>query len=215
MVNLRKQINMESKPLTQTERNLQKISKLARNFKPKQVSPYGYEIEKKRLVGICGFEDCKFNGGFLSLPMCEDHAWIAFEILKNEKTESEAKKRARQQMIEWEEEARQRDREARAKNAARWKNQTSIEAGFIYYLLVGELIKIGYTRRVEDRLKAYPPHSVLLATHPGTLKVEKQMHHKFLHHLANGREWFNQGEDLIEHINQAKQDFKQHELVAA
>lgn len=53
MVNLRKQINMESKPLTQTERNLQKISKLARNFKPKQVSPYGYEIEKKRLVGIC------------------------------------------------------------------------------------------------------------------------------------------------------------------
>lgn len=215
MINLRKQIDMESKPLTQSERNMLKLSKLAREYQAKQINRYGYEHEKRNLVGICGFDGCMFDGGFLNLPMCEDHAWHAFEVLKRDDKERESRKIAHLQWLAWEEEDRiakeKRDRD----NAERWANQTSIEAGFIYYLLVGDLIKIGYTRSIEERLKAYPPNAKLLAIHPGTLKVERQMHHKFLHHLAKGREWFGQGEDLINHIQRTKQDFKQHRLVAA
>lgn len=206
---------MESKPLTLEERNLLKLSNLARNFKPKQVSQSGYENEKKRLVGICGFEDCKFNGGFLSLPLCEDHAWLAYEALRRETVESEAREISRLQWIAWDEEDRLKKEEQDRANSERWKNQTSIEAGFIYYLRVGDLIKIGYTRSIPDRLKAYPPHSTLLATHPGTLKVERQMHHKFLHQLKQGREWFEPAEDLLAHIESVKQDFKQSFLVTA
>lgn len=189
--------------------------KLQRFPKPKQVGVGIYEHYRDQLVGICGFEGCHFFGGYLGLPMCEDHAWQAFEILKHDVEESEARQRARQQWLDWYEEDRKREAEREREYAERWKNQTTIEAGFIYYLLVGDLIKIGYTKSVEDRMKAYPPNSKLLATHPGTLKVEKQMHHKFLHHLAKGREWFGQGEDLINHIERTKQDFKQHQLVAA
>lgn len=189
--------------------------KLDKFPKPKQVISGIYEFKRDHLVDICGFEGCRFHGGYLGLPMCEDHAWQAFEILKNDASQSEAKERARQQRIDWDEADRLKEAERELEYAERWKNQTSIEAGFIYYLRVGGLIKIGYTRSIADRLKAYPPHSTLLATHPGTLKVERQMHHKFLHQLKQGREWFEPAEDLLAHIESVKQDFKQSFLVTA
>lgn len=217
MVNLRKQINMTQHNLPpRKDSNLHHMQREARRaMKAKQVGVGLYEHNRDKLVGICGIEGCAFYGGYLDLPLCEEHAWHAFEVLKNNKSKSETRERVRQQWIECEEADKEEEHLRQLEREERWKTKTTIEAGFIYYLLVGDLIKIGYTRSLEDRLKAYPPNAKLLATHPGTLKVEKQMHHKFLHHLAKGREWFDQGADLMEHIAKTKQDFKQHQSVAA
>jgi hypothetical protein len=71
----------------------------------------------------------------------------------------------------------------------------------VYYIQVGDLIKIGYTARsVKDRLRAYPPGSELLAVERGGTTVEAQRHHQFRHLLAERKEWFRPGADLLDHI---------------
>lgn len=82
--------------------------------------------------------------------------------------------------------------------------------GFVYYLQVGELIKIGYTQTPERRLKSYPPDSKLLAIHPGTIKTEQQVHHKFFNYLTHGREWFTPSEEITEHIQNVHEQFPTH-----
>lgn len=60
----------------------------------------------------------------------------------------------------------------------------------VYYVRVGEHIKIGYTRNVSNRLSGYPPNSELLAVELGNKTLEKERHHQFHAYLAWGREWF-------------------------
>lgn len=71
----------------------------------------------------------------------------------------------------------------------------------IYYLRIGTLIKIGYTANLAQRLSAYPPHRILLATENGGRVAEKLRHQQFERHLAYGAEWFHPTAELIEHIN--------------
>jgi len=72
--------------------------------------------------------------------------------------------------------------------------------GVVYYLRVGDLIKIGHTRRIDQRLKAYPPDAVLLATEPGTEELETQRHDQFAEFLGARCEWFRPGLALLAHI---------------
>lgn len=73
----------------------------------------------------------------------------------------------------------------------------------VYYLRVGDLIKIGYTFKLEQRLRQYPPDAVLLAVEPGDEELEKQRHHHLRHSLARGREWFHptpEVEEFVQHV---------------
>lgn len=70
----------------------------------------------------------------------------------------------------------------------------------VYYLQVGDLIKIGYSGDLKARLNQYPPGRRLLATEPGDAGVEARRHHQFKHLLAARKEWFNPGPDLLAHI---------------
>lgn len=79
--------------------------------------------------------------------------------------------------------------------------------GWIYYILVGERIKIGYSMDVKRRLKAYPPDTPLLAMHPGTKRTEQDMHSKFAGSRAAGREWFLDAPEIREHIKQVIDQF--------
>lgn len=74
-------------------------------------------------------------------------------------------------------------------------------AGRVYYVQVGPLIKIGFTERLTARINGYPPNSVLLAAEPGDFELETRRHEQFRHLLAERREWFRPGLDLIAHIN--------------
>lgn len=75
--------------------------------------------------------------------------------------------------------------------------------GLVYYLRVGEHVKIGFTAvELRSRLRAYPPGSALLAAEPGSKALEKQRHAQFRAMKAAGREWFTPHAALDEHIAQ-------------
>ncbi|MFL1444041.1 GIY-YIG nuclease family protein [Nocardiopsis protaetiae] len=71
----------------------------------------------------------------------------------------------------------------------------------VYYLQVGETVKIGTTFDLRQRLNSYPPNRKLLAVEPGGKAVEGRRLQQFAHLRAFGNEWFHAGGDLLQHIN--------------
>lgn len=78
--------------------------------------------------------------------------------------------------------------------------QGATEPGWVYYVRQADLIKIGYAKDVRKRIKAYGPTAVLLAVHPGTQALERDIHRQFHESLDSGREWFRPDADLLDHI---------------
>lgn len=70
----------------------------------------------------------------------------------------------------------------------------------VYFVLSGSLIKIGTTKNLAKRLKAYNPDIKLLGTIPGDRGVEHQVHQMFKAHLSMRREWFADSPALRELI---------------
>lgn len=74
----------------------------------------------------------------------------------------------------------------------------------IYYVQIGEHIKIGYTINLKQRLASYPPNRRLLATEPGGERTEAQRLRQFLEYRATGREWHYPAQPLVDHINKLR-----------
>ena len=72
--------------------------------------------------------------------------------------------------------------------------------GWIYYIQIDDVIKIGYAKRISQRMRAFPPNATLLAAEPGTKKLEHVRHSLFHVHLAWGREWFHDNPELRDWI---------------
>ncbi|WP_343466367.1 GIY-YIG nuclease family protein [Rhodococcus aetherivorans] len=72
--------------------------------------------------------------------------------------------------------------------------------GCVYYLQVGDRIKIGFSTRPEKRLAQYPPGSRLIAIRRGTRKTERAEHIRYDKYLADGREWFHYSEEMEQDI---------------
>lgn len=70
----------------------------------------------------------------------------------------------------------------------------------VYYARIGDHIKIGHTKNLAERMKWYPPSTVILALEPGDVIVERSRQWKFDHLLDAREEWFRPGEDLMRHI---------------
>lgn len=81
------------------------------------------------------------------------------------------------------------------------------QPGWIYYILLNDRIKIGYSKDVKQRLTAYPFDTPLLAMHPGTKQLETQMHTKFAGSRAAGREYFLDTPELRQHIREVIEQF--------
>lgn len=75
--------------------------------------------------------------------------------------------------------------------------------GLIYYLQIGQHVKIGWTSSLETRLQSYPVTAVLLAAQPGTLADEQAMHAELKPHLAAGQEWYHDTQEIRALIDQA------------
>lgn len=75
----------------------------------------------------------------------------------------------------------------------------------VYYVQVGQHIKVGYTSDLPSRMRAYPPMRRLLATEPGGPVLEKQRHAQFANDLRHGNEWFHPSPALLAHINRLRQ----------
>ena len=156
----------------------------------------------------CSNFGCSSAAGFEGLPLCEYCAWKAYALLRSVEDADAKREAARREYAEWECQERAKEKAAQEVREQRWRKETIAHPGWIYYLLVGDLVKIGYTVDPSQRMKQYPPNSSLLATHPGTLKTERQMHSKFWNSLAKGREWFTPTSDLIEHIKEARNTYE-------
>lgn len=76
----------------------------------------------------------------------------------------------------------------------------------VYYLQLGELIKIGRTTRLIPRIRQYPPTARLLAVEPGADAVEQRRKEQFVHLLAARNEWFRLGPELMAHVGQLAAD---------
>lgn len=75
----------------------------------------------------------------------------------------------------------------------------------VYYVQVGEHIKIGYSSNLPSRMRAYPPTSRLLAYEMGGVGLEAQRHQQFAADLVAGREWFAPSPALLAHIRALKE----------
>lgn len=76
--------------------------------------------------------------------------------------------------------------------------------GVVYYLLIGDLVKIGYTENLPRRMSAYPPGSELLATEPGSPELEVERHKQFSQYRKHRVEWYEAAPELLAHIQRVK-----------
>lgn len=171
---------------------------------------------REELDEWCGVKNCQ-QPQLDRMPVCEDHAfdiWVEIgfrrmDIIKaanaHRRKESQDEELSRLIKEKLGVEKFLEDRLANSKQAP----------GTIYYLLLEDQVKIGYTADLETRLRSYPPMAKILATHPGTRETEKAMHRKFFNHLANRNEWFYQNEELTLHIDEVRKQFKQDHRVTA
>jgi hypothetical protein len=77
-------------------------------------------------------------------------------------------------------------------------------APLVYFARRERLIKIGTTTNLPHRMESL--HAQALATEPGDLVRERQLHRRFTHLLASvrSREWFHPEPDLIAYINELR-----------
>lgn len=75
-----------------------------------------------------------------------------------------------------------------------YETRTSI----VYYLRFGNLVKIGTTTNLPQRMQAIP-HDELLATEPGNARLEHSRHSQFKN-LRHKGEWFRYEEPLTTFI---------------
>jgi hypothetical protein len=72
----------------------------------------------------------------------------------------------------------------------------------VYYMRVGDRVKIGTTINLQHRMAHFNPEE-LLATETGGHHLERQRHRQFGHLRTTG-EWFKYEDDLRAHIDQVR-----------
>ncbi len=91
------------------------------------------------------------------------------------------------------------------KKVGRKVDESGASKSVVYYLRIGDFIKIGTTSNLKRRINSYPPGCLLLAVERGGTGLEGYRINQFSHLNAARREWFRPGEELIGHINGLRQ----------
>lgn len=162
--------------------------------------------------GYCGVNGCD-RDPWQESPLCKPHAWDVWFKLSLERDRFGAEIAEAMEAAERHAERQNGIDRVWEEHHARWYKPDApftSKPGMIYYLQVGEHIKIGFSSNLDSRLKSYPPNSKLLAQHPGTFETERSIHKKFQDNLAMRREWFNPSPELDRHIQDVHQQFPQH-----
>ncbi len=80
----------------------------------------------------------------------------------------------------------------------------------VYYVAVRDWIKIGTTRNLKQRMADLIVDELvdeLLVTEPGGFELEQMRHKQFAHLKALRREYFNPGQDLLDHIEMLRRHY--------
>ncbi len=150
------------------------------------------EDAEARRTQKCFWPDCNEHADwFLKVHLCRPHAVEVDKALKREarftlnaqaerKAETEANKARTAELIE----------------SGFKPGEGDLVPGWVYYIELDGLIKIGFSTNVKNRMRAYAPTAKLLAAEPGTKKVERSRHQHFGAYRALGREWFRDTPEL-------------------
>ena len=87
--------------------------------------------------------------------------------------------------------------EPKPKPQSNWKFE-----GYVYYIRVGDLVKIGHTIDLDRRLATYPPGMEILKIREGNRALEHSEHIRFSEHLSDGREWFQANDRVLQLISE-------------
>jgi len=152
---------------------------------------------------LCGEEIDEERGSRCAdLGVCADCAWNIAERYAD-RIEAQARGRNYQELQEW------RARRATALNERMtrttpypWAQELTQSESVVYYVELGNHIKIGYSAHFRQRLQALRATvDQVLALEPGG-RDEEQFRHQQFDHLRINRRWenFNHGPDLDDHI---------------
>lgn len=97
--------------------------------------------------------------------------------------------------------------EASAEPPPRTSPNTKPHESIVYYMKLGNLVKIGISRRLAQRAMTFNPQRIL-AVEPGSHALEKVRHRQFVDLHEQG-EWFRYEQKLKDHIRQIPTRFKQ------
>lgn len=147
----------------------------------------------------CCWPKCRnTTRNYADIPMCPDHLnHVTRLTAERRKAEGDA-------ILSTLEDAAHGDsREVRnrAQSTGRLPRDCTPREGVVYYVRVGQHIKIGYSKDLNRRMRAYPPDSTVLGVEIGDTELERQRHARFEHHRALGREWFIDCPDIREFID--------------
>ena len=76
---------------------------------------------------------------------------------------------------------------------------SELDKALVYYVRMGNLIKIGTTRDMRQRMRELRPDEIL-AVEPGSYELETQRHQQFTRFRSHG-EYFLPARPLIDHIS--------------
>lgn len=92
---------------------------------------------------------------------------------------------------------------ADAEEVERKRSRSAQGHGHIYFIRLNDLIKVGWTGDLWNRVKAYGASAQLLVAYPGTRDDETYLHRQLRPALARGREWYEDGAVLAHFIDEA------------
>lgn len=79
--------------------------------------------------------------------------------------------------------------------------------GHIYFVRLNGMVKVGWTRDLWKRLKAYGASAEVLCSYDGSRDDETNLHRQLRPVLAKGREWYEDGPIIADFIARAFKDF--------
>jgi hypothetical protein len=136
----------------------------------------------------------------LDVALCFQHALTVFDRMAKHASDP-AVIHALADLQELKEQRIQAEREAA--KAARLARRD----GEIYFVQIGDLIKVGWTRDLFPRLKHYGASAVLLAHYPATRDDETYLHRNLKPARAKGREWYHDAPAVRRYINEAVEKY--------
>lgn len=165
----------------------------------------------KCLVPGCMSQTTKRLSCDVEFPICSSHAAAVWESIELDDeryrddfiTDAIEAMVARRDVIRAERAAAQAA--AEAAEDAEWKAslRDDLVEGDIYFIRLGDLVKVGWSSQLHKRLKSYGASAELLAHYPAFRSDETHLHQQLKPSRAKGREWYHDDSTIRLYVVQA------------
>lgn len=149
-----------------------------------RITGAGY-CETRPWAGQCVWPECEHNIDIIDAPLCKDHMIRVYVIC--------------QETYLWMMEPKTVDpHSGREVKPPASRRRPPALRGTIYFVRLGDLVKIGFTTNMARRMTVIP-HEEILGAKSGTMEDERRCHAAFKHLRVKG-EWFRAAPDLLAFI---------------